>query len=204
MADRLPIETALPVGAIDTRATGWWAMIFVVFTEAALFAYLLFSYYYLAVQPHAQHTFPEGGLPDLKLAIPNTIILLLSSGAVAWAQLNIEKNDKRHLVWGLGIAALLGMIFLAVQYFEWAAKPFALASSPYSSLYFTVTGFHMAHVVVGVIMLWALFAWSAMGYFNRVRYAHIHIGALYWHFIDAVWIAVFFTFYITPYLGLRA
>ena len=62
----------------------------------------------------------------------------------------------------------------------------------------------MAHVVVGVIMLWALFVWSAMGYFNRVRYAHIHIGALYWHFVDAVWIAVFFTFYITPYLGLRA
>jgi cytochrome c oxidase subunit 3 len=203
MADRLPIETALPVGAIDTRATGWWAMIFVVFTEAALFAYLLFSYYYLAVQPHAPLTFPEGGLPDLKLAVPNTIILLLSSGAVAWAQLNIEKNDKRHLVWGLGIAAVLGMIFLVVQYFEWAAKPFGLASSPYSSLYFVVTGFHMAHVVVGVIMLWALFVWSAMGYFNRVRYAHIHIGALYWHFVDAVWIAVFFTFYITPYLGLR-
>jgi heme/copper-type cytochrome/quinol oxidase subunit 3 len=204
MADRIPIETALPVGAIDTRATGWWAMIFVVFTEAALFAYLLFSYYYLAVQPHVPGTFPEGGLPDLKLAVPNTVILLLSSAAVAWAQFNIEKNDKRHLVWGLGIAAVLGMIFLVVQYFEWAAKPFALASSPYSSLYFTVTGFHMAHVVVGVIMLWALFAWSAMGYFNRVRYAHIHIGALYWHFVDAVWIAVFFTFYLTPYLGLRA
>jgi heme/copper-type cytochrome/quinol oxidase subunit 3 len=203
MADRLPIQTALPVGAIDTRATGWWAMIFVVFTEAALFAYLLFSYYYLAVQPHVANTFPEGGLPDLKLAIPNTIILLLSSGAVAWAQFNIEKNDKRHLVWGLGIAAVLGMIFLVVQYFEWAGKPFALASTPYSSLYFTVTGFHMAHVVIGVIMLWTLFAWSAMGYFNRVRYAHIHIGALYWHFVDAVWIVVFFTFYITPYLGLR-
>lgn len=203
MADRLPIETALPVGAIDTRASGWWAMIFVIFTEAALFAYLLFSYYYIAVQPHAPNTFPEGGLPDLKLAVPNTIILLLSSGAVAWAQLNIERNDKRHLVWGLGIAAVLGMIFLVIQYFEWAAKPFALASSSYSSLYFVVTGFHMAHVVVGVIMLWALFAWSAMGYFNRVRYAHIHIGGLYWHFVDAVWIAVFFTFYVTPYLGLR-
>jgi len=203
MANRIPIEAALPVGAIDTRASGWWAMIFVVFTEGALFAYLLFTYFYIAVRPHAPTTFPEGGLPDLKLALPNTIVLLLSSVAVAWAQFNIEKNDKRHLVWGLGVAALLGMIFLAVQYFEWAARPFVLASSSYSSLYYVVTGFHMAHVVVGVIMMWALFAWSAMGYFNRVRYAHIHIGALYWHFVDAVWIAVFFTFYVTPYLGLR-
>jgi cytochrome c oxidase subunit 3 len=83
-------------------------------------------------------------------------------------------------------------------------KSFTLSSSPYSSLYFTVTGFHMAHVVVGVIMLWALCVWSLMGYFNRVRYVHIHIGALYWHFVDAVWLVVFFTFYLTPLFGLKS
>jgi heme/copper-type cytochrome/quinol oxidase subunit 3 len=204
MVSRVALQSALPVGSVDTRASGWWAMIFVVFTEGALFAYLLFSYYYLAVQPHVPGTFPEGGLPDLKLALPNTIVLLLSSGAVAWAQFNIERDDNRRLCAGLLIAALLGMVFLVIQYFEWSAKTFALASSTYSSLYYVVTGFHMAHVVVGVVMLWALFAWSAMGYFNRIRYAHIHIGALYWHFVDAVWIAVFFTFYVTPYLGVRA
>ena len=50
---------------MDTRASGWWAMIFTVFTEASLFAYLLFSYYYLAAQPHAPGTFPQGGPPAL-------------------------------------------------------------------------------------------------------------------------------------------
>lgn len=204
MADRIVLDSRLPVGAIDTRASGWWAMIFVVFTEASLFAYLLFSYFYLAVQPHMPGTFPQGGTPSLALALPDTAILLLSSVAVGWAQFNIERDDNRRLCWGLGIGAMLGMIFVVIQYFEWLGKPFALASSTYSSLYFTITGFHMAHVVVGVIMLWALFFWSLRGYFNRVRYAHIHIGALYWHFVDAVWIAVFFTFYITPLLGMRA
>jgi cytochrome c oxidase subunit III len=204
MASRIALGGKLPVGAVDTRASGWWAMIFVVFTEASLFAYLLFSYFYLAVQPHMPGTFPQGGAPSLALALPDTAILLLSSVAVGWAQFNIERDDSRRLVWGLGIGAVLGMVFVAIQYFEWAGKPFALASSSYSSLYFTVTGFHMAHVVVGVIMLWMLFAWSAMGYFNRVRYAHIHIGALYWHFVDAVWLAVFFTFYITPLLGMQS
>src|SRR5947209_4068326 len=191
MADEHAITTKLPVGAIDTRASGWSAMIFTIFTEASLFAYLLFSYYYLALQPHLPGTFPEGGTPSLSLALPDTAILLLSSVTVAWAQFHIEHNDRRHLVWGLGIAAVLGMLFVAIQYFEWADNPFSLASSTYSSLYFTITGFHMAHVVVGVVMLWALFLWSAMGYFNRVRYAHIHIGALYWHFVDAVWLFVF-------------
>jgi heme/copper-type cytochrome/quinol oxidase subunit 3 len=201
MAEMLPQR--LPVGAMDTRASGWWAMIFTVFTEASLFAYLLFSYFYLAVQPHAPGTFPEGGAPALGLAAANTAILLASSVAVGWAQLGIERGSRKRLVAGLGIGAVLGIIFLAIQGFEWAAKPFGLSSTPYSSLYFVVTGFHMAHVVVGVLMLLALTFWSARGAFGRRRFAHIHIGALYWHFVDVVWLLVFFTFYITPALGLR-
>lgn len=200
MAERV----ALPVGAFDTRASGWWAMIFTVFTEAAVFAYLLFSYYYLAVQPHLPGSFPEGGAPSLTLALPNTAILILSSVAVGWAQLGIEHGSRWRLVAGLGLGTLLGAIFLVVQVFEWAEKPFALSSTPYSSLYFVVTGFHMAHVVVGVLMLAALTWWSALGYFNARRFAHIHIGALYWHFVDAVWLLVFFTFYLTPLLGLSS
>jgi heme/copper-type cytochrome/quinol oxidase subunit 3 len=201
MAERL--QQSLPVGAMDTRASGWWAMIFTVFTEASLFAYLLFSYYYLAVQPHAPGTFPESGPPPLLVSAVNTAILLTSSMAVGWAQLSIEHNRKWRLVAGLGTGALLGMIFLVIQGFEWADRPFGLTSTPYSSLYFVITGFHMAHVVVGVLMLLALTWWSGLGYFNSRRFAHIHIGALYWHFVDAVWIAVFFTFYITPMLGLK-
>jgi heme/copper-type cytochrome/quinol oxidase subunit 3 len=194
----------LPVGAMDTRASGWWAMIFTVFTEASLFAYLLFSYFYLAVQPHAPGTFPEGGPPPLGIAAINTAILLASSVAVGWAQFSIEHNKKWRLVAGLGTGALLGAIFLAIQWYEWGDMPFGLSSTPYSSLYFVITGFHMAHVMVGVLMLLALTFWSALGYFNSRRFAHIHIGALYWHFVDAVWIAVFFTFYVTPLLGLSS
>src|SRR6202000_1183250 len=106
--------TALPVGAIDTRATGWWAMIFVVCTEAALFGYLLFSYFYLAVQPHAVGTFPPGGAQSLTLALPNTSILVASSVAVGWGQYNIERDDNRRLIWGLSIGIVLGVIFLVV------------------------------------------------------------------------------------------
>jgi heme/copper-type cytochrome/quinol oxidase subunit 3 len=189
---------------MDTRASGWWAMIFTIFTEASLFAYLLFAYYYLAVQPHMPGTFPEGGAPKLGMASLNTLILLTSSAAVAYAQFSIERNKKGRLMAGLGLGAVLGMVFLAVQVMEWAGQPFGLSSSTYSSLYFVITGFHMAHVVLGVLMLSALSFWSWRGTFNSRRFAHIHIGALYWHFVDAVWLAVYFTFYITPLLGLKA
>jgi cytochrome c oxidase subunit 3 len=197
----VPLQHPLPVGAIDTRSNGWWAMLWVIATEGALFAYLLFSYFYIALQPHMPGTFPIGGAPSLTLAAPDTMVLILSSLAVAIAQHGIMQGSQIRLIAGVLIGDLLGIAFVVVQYFEWMEKPFALATNSYSSLYFTITGFHMAHVLVGVIALTGLLVWSIMGYFNRVRYAHVHIVAAYWHFVDVVWLAIFFTFYIIPRFG---
>jgi heme/copper-type cytochrome/quinol oxidase subunit 3 len=94
-------------------------------------------------------------------------------------------------------------VFVVIQTFEWKAKSFSLNSGPYGSLFFTITGFHMAHVILGLLMLLPLTIWSALGYFGPHRSAPVSIGAIYWHFVDAVWLTVFFTIYITPYLGLR-
>lgn len=191
----------LPIGSIGSHAIGWWGIVCAILTEAALFAYLLFTYYYFAIQPHSGAFPPE--LPTFSLSAPNTVILLLSSVAVWWGERGARQGLRGRQATGLGLGFVLGIIFVAVQVFEWKAKPFTLSSSAYGSLFFTVTGFHMAHVVVGLILLLPLTVWSAMGYFGPRHSAPITIGAVYWHFIDAVWLVVFFTFYITPYLGLR-
>jgi heme/copper-type cytochrome/quinol oxidase subunit 3 len=68
-------------------------------------------------------------------------------------------------------------------------------------LYFTITGFHMLHVIVGLLMLAVLLLWTAFGYFCADRHSAVSIGVMYWHFVTIVWLAVFFTFYITPRLG---
>jgi heme/copper-type cytochrome/quinol oxidase subunit 3 len=139
---------------------------------------------------------------SIKLALPNTFVLLASSGAAVWAEIGIRRNETRRLSLGLLTALILGIIFVGVQLIEWHNKTYGFATDAYSSLYFTITGFHMAHVVVGLIMLAALLLWSVLGMFDRWRHAPISVGTLYWHFVDAVWLAVFLTFYVTPYLGL--
>lgn len=197
----VPLGNPLPVGAIDTRSNGWWAMLWLIATEAALFSYLLFSYYYIWLQPHMPGTFPIGGPPSVKLAAPDTIILILSSVAVAIAQHGIMQGSQLRLILGVAVGDILGIVFVVIQYFEWMEKEFTFATNSYSSLYFTITGFHMAHVVAGVIALSGLLVWSVMGYFNRARYAHVHIVAAYWHFVDVVWLAIFFSFYIVPRIG---
>jgi heme/copper-type cytochrome/quinol oxidase subunit 3 len=189
----------LPVGSIGRHASGWWGMITVVMTEGALFAYLLFSYYYFAVQ-YGREFLPDD-LPKFRLSLPNTIILLASSVAVWWGERAARRGERGRLLLGLAGGFLLGAAFMVIQVLEWRDKPFTMNSSSYGSLYFTITGFHMMHVLAGLIVLLALFAWSALGYFDRVRNAPVTIGALYWHFVDAVWLTLFFTFYITPHLG---
>ena len=111
---------------MDTRASGWWAMIFTVFTEASLFAYLLFSYYYLAVQPHAPGTFPEGGAaaPGHRCGQHRDPAGFVASrwAGRSWAS---SMAARWRLVAGPGHRArCLGVIFLVIQCLEWARPAF--------------------------------------------------------------------------------
>lgn len=188
----------LPVGSKGRLSSGWWGMLTVLATEAALFAYLLFSYYYIA----AQHTgpWPPGGVPKLELAIPGTIVLLLGSATMAWGEAGVRRGRRGQLLAGLGISIVLALVFVVLEGIEWSRKGFTLMTDAYGSLYFTVTGFHLLHVLVGVLMLAMLFIWSALRYFGVRRHSTVSIAVMYWHFVTAVWVAVFFTFYVTPYL----
>jgi heme/copper-type cytochrome/quinol oxidase subunit 3 len=191
----------LPIGSVGSHATGWWGMLCGIITEAALFGYLLFSYFYFAIQPREMAWPPE--MPTFSLAGPNTVILLVSSLAVWWGERGARNGSRGKQVLGLGLGFALGVMFVGIQLMEWHGRPFSLSSSAYGSLFFTITGFHMAHVILGLLLLLPLTIWSGLGYFGPRRSAPVSIGAIYWHFVDAVWLAVFFTIYITPYLGLR-
>lgn len=189
---------SLRVGSVGHRASGWWGMMTLILTEGLLFAYLLFTYFYLAANSDGNWLPDE--LPSFKLSGPNTLILIASSVAVWFGERGAKRGSRAQLVIGLAVGFCLGTVFTGIQIKEWIDKPFSLAAHSYGSTYFTITGFHMAHVAAGLLMLGVLTLWSVMGYFDRRRLAPVSIGAVYWHFVDVVWLAVFFTFYVTPYL----
>jgi heme/copper-type cytochrome/quinol oxidase subunit 3 len=197
MAETVYPDAPLPVGGRGKNSVGWWGVLCLIATEASLFAYLLFAYFYIALQRGPAWS-PEPH-PSMKLSGPNTLILLASSVAVWWGEEGAKRDRRRQHLAGLGLAILLGLVFLVVQGFEWKAKGYGLATGSYGSLFFTITGFHMAHVVVGVGVLIAVFGWSAAGLFNARRHAPVSVAAVYWHFVDAVWLCVFSTFYLSPY-----
>ncbi|MBV8404318.1 MAG: heme-copper oxidase subunit III [Gammaproteobacteria bacterium] len=189
----------LPVGPVGRRGLGWWGVGTLVATEAALFGYLLFSYFYTGA------TAPPGWLleprPVLQLAVPNTILLLASSVVAWYGERGVLTHRPVQALVGFGGAFLMAILFAAVQVLEWYAKPFRLGTSSYGSLYFVTTGFHMAHVAVGIAVLAAIFLWTTLDYFSPRRSLSVSAGVLYWHFVDIVWLFIFTSFYITPYLG---
>jgi cytochrome c oxidase subunit 3 len=143
---------------------------------------------YIAAQAHAP--WPTGGPPKLGIALAGTAILLAASGTVWWGERGIMRGRPGQLRLGLAATLVLGTLFIGLQLYEWRHKPFTLTKDVYGSLFFTITGFHMAHVAAGLVMLLVLLAWSTLGYFDERRHSALSIGAIYWHFVTAVWLVV--------------
>jgi len=198
MSEAIQSAQALPVGSEGKRSGGWWGVLALIVTEGFLFGYLLFTYFYLAAQSE-QH-WPPDGLPVLLMPGVNTLILLASSVFVWACERCIQRRLMRWSLASMALALMLGIGFVVIQLNEWNKLGYDMTSNLYGSLYFTITGFHMLHVIVGLIILMVLLLWLALGYFDDRRYAAVTIGGLYWHFVDAVWLFVFTTLYLTPYL----
>jgi cytochrome c oxidase subunit 3 len=198
MANVMPAEKPLPIGSAGNRSGGWWGVMALIATEGSLFGYLLFTYFYLASQTE-QHWPPEG-LPDLLMPGINTLILLSSSGFVWASERCLQRRQPHWSLASMGIASILGAGFVLIQLNEWHKKLYDMNSHLYGSLYFTITGFHLLHVAVGLVILMLLLIWIALGYFDHRRFAAVTIGGLYWHFVDVVWLFVFSTLYLLPYL----
>jgi heme/copper-type cytochrome/quinol oxidase subunit 3 len=139
-------------------------------------------------------------VPELRLAGANTSILLVSSATMWWAGRGIRRGQQLQLRIGLLITAILGIVFLFVQSKEYAGLKFTASSHAYGSLFITITAFHFAHVVVGVLMNLTTQVRAWLGHFSARRHLAVTNTGLYWHFVDIVWLCVFVALYLTPRL----
>ena len=186
----------LPVGSCGERAGGWWGVITLVVTEAGLFGYLLFAYFYLQSQSAA--SWPPEGMPKIGAAAVNTVVLLSSSGFVWLAERAVQAGRRPRAVAALAVALALGTAFALVQLHEWRDHPYGPTAHLYGSLYFTITGFHLAHVVAARDP-------RAAGRMDGRRFLRPRAAGradrrrLYWHFVDIVWLFIFTALYVSPY-----
>ena len=141
----------------------------------------------------------------------NTLILITSSLLVALSIFSIQKGNRKLSMLFLLAAIFLGILFLTVKYVEWTAKiehglypnsPRLLGGSKgeilFFGLYYSMTGLHGLHVLVGIFILSIMLVLMMKGKINENRFVPLENSGLYWHLVDIIWIFLFPLFYLIP------
>jgi cytochrome c oxidase subunit 3 len=168
---------------------GGWAMMF----GALFFAYAIVRY--------KQMSWPPEGEKALPVLVPgiNTALLMLSSGALILALRAVRGARPAALKAWLCVAFGLGAVFLASQVIVWMGlwrEGLLPSSSIYGSVFYGLTWFHALHVVVGLIGLLTLLPRAFAGKFSVGSHTAVRMWAMFWHFVDAVWVLMFVTIYV--------
>jgi cytochrome c oxidase subunit 3 len=169
-----------------TNRIGLW--LFIV-SDAFVFAGLLVSRFYLF-----------GGVrPELNqfLGFVVTAVLLTSSFFMNRAETAAAQGDQKTFLRSLLITLGLGVLFLiGVVGLEWQIAPFKASDSAMASMFYTMTGFHAFHVLTGVIFLTIVYRNGRRGRYSVERHWPVEAAAVYWHFIDVVWVFFYPALYL--------
>lgn len=188
----------LPVVQVLDAKRGSWGMLLFIATEATLFVLLFFAYYYIG-HGHPTRWFHEEP-PKLHYSLPMLGVLIVSSLVMHWGEKSVKQ--ERYAAGRIAILVTLGLgiIFLVLTYLEYAEHLQHLTprSDAYGSIFYTITSLHGLHLVLGMLMLtWVLLLpkWEP-----RLRTPHrpYHNAAMYWHFVDTVWLFVVLILYVSP------
>lgn len=138
-------------------------------------------------------------LNPFSLILVATVILILSSVTCQMAIWAIRRDDRRGFIRNIGVTFILGITFLVIQAYDYSLlfqEGLKMGSGPFGTTYFTLTGFHGAHVFGGVIMLGVMLYRGMAGQFSARHHDAVEAASLYWHFVDVVWIILFSILYI--------
>jgi len=194
---------------LDNRKIAVWAFIG---SECLFFGSLISTYLIYKGRslvgpfPHEAWTNPQTGetfkaILNIPVTSASTFVLLMSSLFMVLAHSAVMRGDRKYSkIWLVG-TALLGTVFLGFQAYEFTSfvhEGLTMRTNLFGSSFFVLTGFHGAHVTAGVIWLLTLFFIDLKRGLRPADAINVDLCALYWHFVDVVWIAIFTLIYLIP------
>ncbi len=171
---------------LSNNRLGLWLFIL---SDAFVFAGLLVARFYLLgdSRPHLDQT----------LGLIVTAVLLVSSFFMNRAETAMAHGDRKGFLRGTLITLILGVIFLVgVVGVEWQIAPFKASDGVMGSIFYTMTGFHAFHVLTGVIFLAVVYRNGRNGHYSQEEHWAVEACAVYWHFVDVVWIFFYPALYL--------
>lgn len=188
-------------GGVNTALLG---MLLFIGSEIMFFAGLFAAYFNARASAVAfGQPWPPEGLEHIiepgLIPVVATIILIISSGTMQYALWRIRKGDRTGMNRALAVTLIMGIVFLGMQAFDYyelvIEHGFGINSGIYGTLFFTMTGFHGAHVFGGVVGIAIVLLRGTAGQFSGKHHVAVEAVSAYWHFVDIVWIFLFATLY---------
>ena len=180
-------------GGMPTALVG---MLLFIASEVMFFGGLFATYFNAKAAAGDSWGEPPGGHLDLPLAAVLTAILVASSFTMQFAVWAIRRGDTGKLKLWTAITLALGVIFLIGQIYDYSQLGFGIADGVFGTVFYTLTGFHGAHVFGGAVGLTIVLVRAMRGQFSQRNHVAVEAVSMYWHFVDVVWIGVFSTIYL--------
>ena len=191
---------------LDNRKVAIWAFIG---SECLFFASLIGTYLVYKGRsvvgpfPHEEWTSPSGQHFEQIFEIPlvtfGTGVLLFSSFFVVMALAGAQHGNRKMMIGWLSATIVAGLFFIGMQVYEFthfAHKGLGFTTNLFGSSFYTLTGFHGTHVTIGIIWLITLLVLAVRGKVPPEKALNLELAALYWHFVDVVWIVIFPVVYL--------
>ena len=170
-------------------------MLLFIISEVMVFGAFFTAYFFIRIAQGEPWPAPGTQLPELVAGI-NTAILMASSFTLHWAQTSIKKGNRFGLKAGILITFLLGCTFLFIQINEYANIGFAPQDHAQQTIFYSLTGLHGAHVLIGLLLLLFVTIRSFRGHYSPEEHHGVEVPGIYWHFVDIMWLVVYTTVYI--------
>ncbi|HEX7117736.1 MAG TPA: cytochrome c oxidase subunit 3 [Longimicrobiales bacterium] len=193
-AGAAPSEHHYTATGLDNFKLGFWTFI----GSESLFFGSLISTYMVYKSQSVSGPFPTDVF-NIPLTSISTFVLLMSSLMMVLALAAVQRGDRKGTLLWLMMTAAFGAIFLGFQSFEFTHffhEGLTLGTNVFGSSFFVLTGFHGAHVAIGVIWLLVLWVQALRGRIGQKDALKVEVAGLYWHFVDVVWIAIFTLVYL--------
>jgi cytochrome c oxidase subunit III len=191
----LVVDDALYDEVREQRLLGF---LFFLISDVIVFSSFIYGYIYLRSTVMA---WPPPGIEPaaLYMAGVNSVVLFGSGATMHYAMEFFKAGSMRGFVGFMIATIVLGIGFLSGQAFEYFSLLHAGTTWPgsiYGASFFTLTGLHGFHVFIGVIFLITILVQALRGTYTTKRYFGLTAGALYWHFVDVIWVALFSLLYV--------
>jgi cytochrome c oxidase subunit III len=171
-------------------------MLLFIISEIMLFGAFFTAYFFIRVVGGAEW-FPFEGLElPVGIAAVNTAILISSSFTMHWALEGARNENRNALRVGLLTTALLGLTFLTIQINEYVHLGFPISENAQTTVFYSLTGLHGAHVFIGLTLLTFATIRAFRGHFTAKEHRGVEVPGIYWHFVDIMWILVFSSLYL--------